>query len=92
MNFFEFYEIEPSFILDEASLKKKFYQKSREFHPDFFINESEEKQAEVLYQSTYNTNAYDALSNERKRIAYVLEMNGLSLLEQHLESLVLAML
>ncbi|AFD06057.1 Fe-S protein assembly co-chaperone HscB [Solitalea canadensis] len=77
MNFFEFYDIPVSFNPDENLLKKKFYGFSKEYHPDFHVNETEEKQAEILELSTINNNAYKILTNPAKRVEYVLDLYGL---------------
>ncbi len=54
MQYFDLYDLPISFLLDVKALKKKFYQLSKQFHPDFFTLESEEKQAEILELSTDN--------------------------------------
>jgi molecular chaperone HscB len=77
MNYFEFYSIPESFILDEKALKAKYYQLSREYHPDFFANESQEKQSEILQLSTQNTNAYRTLSDADQRMQYILKEHGI---------------
>ncbi len=76
MNYFEFYELPISFSIEEKELKKSFLKKSKQFHPDFFTMESEEKQAEVLEMSTFNTEAYKVLSDEDKRMNYILTLKG----------------
>ncbi|SMO47243.1 Fe-S protein assembly co-chaperone HscB [Solitalea koreensis] len=77
MNYFQFYDLPVSFFIDESVLKKKFYAFSKEYHPDFYVNESQEKQDEILELSTLNNNAYKVLSNPDKRLEYILEINGL---------------
>ena len=47
-DYFEFYGLPVSFNPDPAAVKQKFYKFSKKYHPDFYINESEEKQAEVF--------------------------------------------
>jgi molecular chaperone HscB len=76
MNHFEFYKIPLSFKIDEAALKRIFYANSKQFHPDFFTLESEEKQAEILELSTLNTEAYKTLSDFDKRMKYILDLKG----------------
>ncbi|GAB3204293.1 molecular chaperone HscB [Pontibacter aydingkolensis] len=76
-NYFEFYNIPESFILDEKALKAKYYQLSREYHPDFYANEPQQKQDEILQLSTQNTNAYRTLSNPDLRMQYILKEHGL---------------
>jgi molecular chaperone HscB len=77
MNYFEFYELSESFSVDEKALKNKFYQLSKKYHPDFYANESEAKQQEILELSTLNNEAYKVLSDANKRTEYILQQNGL---------------
>lgn len=74
MNYFELYEIPVTININQDVVKKKYYQLSKEFHPDFYITESEEKQAEILGLATTNTNAFNTFKNEGKLIQYVLEL------------------
>ncbi len=76
-NYFEFYDLPIQFNPDQNAVKAKFYALSKQFHPDFYANESEEKQQEVLDLSTLNNKAYQTLSNASKRLKYVLELKGI---------------
>ncbi len=77
MNYFEFYGIPESFNPDAALLKKTFYQLSKEYHPDFYANEDEAKQQEILELSTLNNKAYQTLSDPYKRLEYILKTHEL---------------
>ncbi len=77
MNYFELYDLQPSFQIDNALVKKKFYELSKRYHPDFYVNESDEKQAEILELSTLNNKAYQVLSDPLKRIEYILSLNNM---------------
>ena len=84
MNYFEFYEIPVSFLADEKIIKQRYYLNSKNYHPDFFINESPEKQASVLQLSTVNNEAYRLFTNFDKRVEYVLTLTGqISATEKH---------
>ena len=76
MNFFEFYELPVSFNPDQNAIKQKFYALSKKFHPDFYINESQGKQEEVLELSTVNNKAFQVLKDDQKRLHYILELKG----------------
>ena len=76
MDYFQLYNIPLSFKPDKTLVKKKFYELSKAFHPDFFANESEEKQQEILEKSTLNNKAFQTLSNPDKVLAYILELKG----------------
>lgn len=76
MNYFEFYNIPVSFTPDEAALKTLFFQKSREFHPDFFTNSSDEEKQFALNQTALNNTAYKTLTDREARTKYILELEG----------------
>ena len=76
-SYFELYDLPLTFKVDEVLLKKKFYALSREYHPDFHANESQEKQEEILELSTLNNKAYNVLSDPLKRIEYILELHDM---------------
>jgi len=77
VNYFELYDLPLSFQLDIVLVKKKFYELSKRYHPDFYVNESDEKQAEILELSTLNNKAYQVLSNPLKRIEYILSLHNM---------------
>jgi len=76
-NYFDFYELPIQFNPNQNEVKAKFYAFSKKFHPDFYANENEVKQQEVLDLSTLNNKAYQTLSNPKKRLKYVLELKGI---------------
>ncbi|WP_229725418.1 iron-sulfur cluster co-chaperone HscB C-terminal domain-containing protein [Hymenobacter baengnokdamensis] len=76
-NYFAFYGLPEAFLLDEAALKGKYYQLSRELHPDFHAQDTPAAQAEALRLSTLNTDAYRTLADPDCRMAYVLAQHGL---------------
>lgn len=76
-SYFELYDLPLSFKVDETALKKKFYAFSKEFHPDYYANENQAKQDEILELSTLNNKAYKVLSDPIKRIEYILELNDM---------------
>lgn len=77
MNYFEFYQIPIGFKIEAKKLKRKFYEYSRKYHPDFFVQSSVSEQEEVLEKATLNNKAYKILSSLDSRIKYVLECKGL---------------
>ena len=63
--------------MDDAIIKKKFYQLSKQYHPDFYANEDDAKQQEILELSTLNNKAYQTLINPAKRLEYILRLHNL---------------
>ena len=76
-DYFAFYGLPETFLPDEAVLKRLYYAKSRETHPDFHATSSPDNQAEMLRQATLNTDAYRTLAHGDQRMAYLLRQHGL---------------
>lgn len=62
--------------LDSDNLEKKFYELSRQYHPDFHTESSHEKQEEVLQMTATLNDAYRTLKEPTKRAEYLLESRG----------------
>ena len=76
MNYYELYELPISFNPDQQLVKQKFYELSKKYHPDFYINQNQEKQDEVLELSTLNNKAFQVLKDPQKRLQYILGLKG----------------
>lgn len=77
MDYFEFYNISPAFLINENALKKAFYEKSRIFHPDHHTKANDDQQAEMLELASFNNQAYRTLSDFDRRMQYILECKNL---------------
>lgn len=77
MNYFELFEISETLNPDTPRIKKKFYELSRKFHPDFFTEATEEEQQSVLEKSALLNKGLKTLSNKQETIKYVLQLKGL---------------
>ena len=77
MNYFDFYGLPIRFELDETALRTKFYEYSRQYHPDRFSLADEAAQETALQQSVRNNQAFRVLNNADLRMRYVLEIGGL---------------
>ncbi len=75
-NFFEFFGIAPSPLLDEVRLREKYYANMHEWHPDLHTLKSEKEQEEMLALSTLNNRAFQTLIDPDKRLAHLLELHG----------------
>lgn len=76
MNYFEHFELPVSFTINAGALKRRFLQISKSVHPDFHSLASADQQEEALLRSTYNNEAYRVLSDDFKRLQYVLTLFG----------------
>ncbi len=77
MNYFELYGIPVTLSPDASLVKKKFYELSRQFHPDFHGQATEEEQAAILEKAAQVNRAYKIFNNREETIRYVLQEKGL---------------
>jgi len=77
MNYFELYGIPVTLKPDPAMIKKKYYELSRAYHPDFHSGVDAEKQEEVLQKSADVNKAYKIFQDQDSTIRYVLMMKGM---------------
>lgn len=77
MNYFELYDVPVSFFPDAAVVKKKFYELSRKYHPDFFSNADSDEQAEVLEKSSLVNKAFKTFADTDETTKYILQLKGL---------------
>ena len=77
MNYFELFEIPVSLMVDKKYLQDKYFELQKKYHPDFFSNESEQEQAEVLEKSSLVNKAYKTFQNDDETIKYVLQLKEL---------------
>ena len=77
MNYFELYEIPVQFKPDPGKVKRKFYELSRKYHPDFFSQSGTKEQDEALQTSSMVNRAYKTFQDEDATIRYVLQLHDL---------------
>ncbi len=77
MNYFELFEIRVQLKVDTASLPRKFFELSRKYHPDFFVNGSEQEKTRALEISALLNKALKTFQNPDETIKYVLQLKGL---------------
>lgn len=77
MNYFELFDLPVSFNFDRRKLALKYFEMQKKYHPDFFVNASEQEKEEALEISTQLNKALKILKNEDETIKYVLQLKGL---------------
>ena len=78
-NYFQLFGIPVDFHVDKNILKAKQQALQAEFHPDLFVNASEQDKRLSVQQASHVNEAYQTLLNPVKRARYLLEINGLEL-------------
>ena len=77
MNYFEVFALPVQMLVDKQVLKKKYFELSRRFHPDYFVQQDEAAQQDALEQSALINKAFKTFTNRDETIKYVLELKGL---------------
>ena len=75
-DYFAFLGLEKRLQIDDAALEKTFYALSRQFHPDYFMNASEEERQASLDRSAMLNAAYRTLRDPVQRSKYLLTLEG----------------
>ena len=81
-NFFRFFGLEPKLVVDLPELQKRFYQLSRQWHPDKFGRKAADEQAQALEATAILNDGYRTLKDPVKRAEYLLTEEGFPIGEQ----------
>src|ERR1700689_4256004 len=79
MLFYEAFGLTPALSLDGEDLKKRFYERSRQWHPDRFSRASPEEQQKALDMTSTLNDAFRTLRDPVARAEYFLKENGIEL-------------
>jgi molecular chaperone HscB len=80
--YYEFFGMERKLSLDESLLQNRFYELSRQWHPDRFTRRPPAEQAEALDATSVLNDGYRTLRDPIRRAEYVLEEEGFPIGEQ----------
>jgi molecular chaperone HscB len=79
MKFYEALGLTPALSLDGDDLKKRFYERSRQWHPDRFSRASAEEQEKALEMTSVLNDAFRTLRDPISRAEYFLKESGIEL-------------
>jgi molecular chaperone HscB len=79
MLYYEAFGLEPTLSLDADDLKKRFYDRSRQWHPDRFSRASSAEQEKALEMTAVLNDAFRTLRDPIARAEYFLKENGIEL-------------
>ncbi|MBS1643756.1 MAG: Fe-S protein assembly co-chaperone HscB [Bacteroidetes bacterium] len=75
-DFFSFYELQESFHPDPTIVRKCYYAKSREYHPDLMAHADEAQKQEAIALSAWNNQAFQTLNDADATMGYILRLHG----------------
>jgi molecular chaperone HscB len=79
MLFYEAFGLEAALSIDTEDLKKRFYERSRQWHPDRFSRASAAEQEKALEMTAVLNDAFRTLRDPIARAEYFLKENGIEL-------------
>ena len=79
MKYYEALGLEPRLALDPADLQKRFYERSRQWHPDRFTRASEMERQQALEMTALLNDAFRTLKQPVPRAEYFLSERGIQL-------------
>src|SRR5271169_4416158 len=81
-DYFEFFGLGRKLVVDTDDLQKRFYQLSRQWHPDRFSRRPVEEQNRSLEATSLLNDGYRTLKDPVKRAEYLLTEEGFPIGEQ----------
>jgi molecular chaperone HscB len=79
MQYYEAFDLEPALSLDADDLKRRFYERSRQWHPDKFSRASADEQEKALEMTAVLNDAFRTLRDPVARAEYFLKEKGFEL-------------
>ena len=81
-NYFDFFEFGRKLNVDADALQKRFYELSRQWHPDRFTRKGPGEQAQALEATSILNDGYRTLRDPVRRAEYLLTEEGFPIGEQ----------
>ena len=76
-NYFELFDLETSFFIDDDQLKAVYRREISRFHPDNYATKSESEKLQALQNTSLLNTAFTSLKTPLNRASYLLKMQGL---------------
>jgi molecular chaperone HscB len=77
-NYFELFDLETSFFVDDEALKKAYQVQVTRFHPDNFATKSQAEQLQALQNTSLLNSAYTTLKTPLNRASYLLNLEDVN--------------
>jgi molecular chaperone HscB len=81
-DYFAVFDLPRALTLDTSELQKRFYARSREWHPDRFANRAPAEQQQALDVTSSLNDGYRVLRDPVQRAEYLLKLEGFDIGEQ----------
>ena len=75
-NYFELFDLETTFFIDESNLKESYQREIARFHPDNFASKSDSEKLQALQNTSLLNTAYESIKSPLNRASYLLKLDG----------------
>ena len=75
-NYFELFDLETTFFIDESKLKESYRREIARFHPDNFASKSDSEKLQALQNTSLLNTAFESIKSPLNRASYLLKLNG----------------
>lgn len=79
MNYFELFDLAPSFDIDTATLAERYRDLQRAVHPDKFANDTEQQKLLSVQRTAQVNDGYQTLKSPLRRAEHMLSLRGIEL-------------
>ena len=76
-SYFECFQLETFFSIDQSVLAEQYQQLQRQFHPDRFVNSNDQEKRLAMQVTSHINEAYKTLKDEQTRARYLLQIHGI---------------
>ena len=76
-NYFELFDLETSFFIDDDQLKAAYRREISRFHPDNYATKNESEKLQALQNTSLLNTSFTSLKTPLNRASYLLKMQGL---------------
>jgi len=77
-NYFQLFDLETSFFVDDKALNKAYQAQVTRFHPDNFATKSQAEKLQALQSTSLLNSAYTALKTPLNRASYLLNLEDVN--------------
>ncbi len=82
-NYFELFDLPIQYAVDDECLKERYHKLQSNFHPDRFLDSTEQEKRIALHYTALINEAYTVLKSPIKRAKYLLELQQIDLSEEN---------
>ena len=76
-NYFELFDLETSFFIDDNELKSSYRKEVSRFHPDNYATKSESEKLQALQNTSLLNTAFNSLKTPLNRASYLLKLENI---------------